>query len=234
MTEILVHDVAAGDIPTDRRVVDHPAWPALKNAVEEIRPWQSKDGSIDFDAEGAPSRAAARATLDRVIVAIEELSPLLPHDDAYHRALLVDLRRWATDGFGVPDFLDSLLAFQPPRAAPTGSSTWSSSRCTHRTATRTATSKRSCCGWSGPSGWPSSKPPATTTRCSAASPSRASPRDTTPTPPCSSRRPSPCARPPSASAGAESSVTARPPASAVSPRRRSICSASSCPTTSTR
>ena len=36
------------------RVVEHPAWPVLKDAVERIRPWQSKDGSIDFDAEGAP------------------------------------------------------------------------------------------------------------------------------------------------------------------------------------
>lgn len=51
MTEILVHDAAEGGIATGRRVVDHPAWPALKNAVEEIRPWQSKDGSIDFEAE---------------------------------------------------------------------------------------------------------------------------------------------------------------------------------------
>lgn len=54
MTEILVHDVAADGITAAQRVIDHPAWPALKNAVEEIRPWQSKDGSIDFGAEDAP------------------------------------------------------------------------------------------------------------------------------------------------------------------------------------
>lgn len=115
MTEILVQDATASGIATDQRVVDHPAWPALKSAVEEIRPWQSKDGSIDFEAEGAPSPKAARSTLDRVIAAVEELSPLLPHDAAYHRALAADLRRWAADGFGVPDFLDSLLAFQPAK-----------------------------------------------------------------------------------------------------------------------
>ncbi|MFI8198985.1 DUF6421 family protein [Streptomyces sp. NPDC085942] len=115
MTEILVHDAADGTIATAQRVVEHPAWPVLKGAVEEIRPWQSKDGSIDFDAEDAPSPAAVEKTLARVIGAVEELSPLLPHDAAYHRALVADLRRWAADGFRVPDFLDSLLAFQPAR-----------------------------------------------------------------------------------------------------------------------
>ncbi|MFE4857699.1 DUF6421 family protein [Streptomyces sp. NPDC056670] len=113
MTEILVQDPAVGGATADRRVVDHPAWPALKNAVEEIRPWQSKDGSIDFDAEGAPARAAVDATLDQVIAAVEQLSPLLPHDADYHRALVEDLRKWSDSAFDVPDFLDSLMRFHP-------------------------------------------------------------------------------------------------------------------------
>ncbi|MFE5633905.1 DUF6421 family protein [Streptomyces sp. NPDC056543] len=113
MTEILVQDATGGGILTAAPVVDHPAWPELKNAVEEIRPWQSKDGSIDFEAEGAPSRAQAESTVERIVDAVEQLSPLLPHDAAYHRALVADLRTWAKGGFEVPDFLDSLLAFQP-------------------------------------------------------------------------------------------------------------------------
>lgn len=113
MTEILVQDVASGGISRADRVVDHPSWPLLKSAVEEIRPWQSKDGSIDFDAEGAPARSAAEAAVDRVIAAVEDLSALVPHDEAYHRALVADLRKWAASGFAVPDFLDSLLAFHP-------------------------------------------------------------------------------------------------------------------------
>ncbi len=113
MTEILEHANATGAIAAAQRVVEHPAWPVLKSAVEELRPWQSEDGSIDFDAEGAPSAATAREVVERVVTAVERLSPLLPHDDAYHRALVADLRRWVADGFGVPDFLDSLLAFQP-------------------------------------------------------------------------------------------------------------------------
>ncbi|WP_329031820.1 DUF6421 family protein [Streptomyces sp. NBC_01725] len=113
MTEILVQDRTARHTADDERVVEHPAWTELKNAVEEIRPWQSKDGSIDFDAEQAPARAVVDVTLDRVIAAVEQLSPLLPHDADYHRALVSDLRKWADGAFGVPDFLDSLLAFQP-------------------------------------------------------------------------------------------------------------------------
>ncbi|MFJ3709921.1 DUF6421 family protein [Streptomyces sp. NBC_01267] len=113
MTEILVQDTVDGGISGARRVVEHPAWPVLKKAVEEIRPWQSPDGSIDFDAEGAPTRATAEATLSRVTGAVDALSPLLPHDAAYHRALVADLRKWADSGFTVPDFLDSLLAFHP-------------------------------------------------------------------------------------------------------------------------
>ncbi|MFE6781139.1 DUF6421 family protein [Streptomyces sp. NPDC057680] len=113
MTEILVQDVTGGEISLAARVIDHPAWPELKSVVEEIRTWQSADGSIDFEREDAPGKALAGLTLDRVIAAVEQLSPLVPHDAAYHRALVADLRKWVGSGFAVPDFLDSLLAFQP-------------------------------------------------------------------------------------------------------------------------
>ncbi|MFD8516840.1 DUF6421 family protein [Streptomyces antimycoticus] len=120
MTEILSSPIAEGGVLPAERVVEHPAWPTLKDAVETFRPWQSKDGSIDFDAEGAPTRETAAATIARVIEAIEGLAPLLPHDADYHRAVVADLRRWAEGGFGVPDFLDSLLAFQPARTRADG------------------------------------------------------------------------------------------------------------------
>lgn len=113
MTETLVPGAGGAVITAGARVVDHPAWPELKAAVEEIRPWQAKDGSIDFEAEGAPSPAAVEAAVERVTDAVETLSPLLPHAAAYHRALVADLRKWVAGGFGVPDFLDSLLAFHP-------------------------------------------------------------------------------------------------------------------------
>lgn len=109
MVEILAEE----QISSASRVVEHPAWPVLKDAVEQIRSWQSKDGSIDFDAEGAPNPADSERAMRLVIDAVEQLSPLLPHDAAYHAASVTDLRRWAEGGFQVPDFLDSLLAFQP-------------------------------------------------------------------------------------------------------------------------
>ena len=113
MTEILVQVGSEEGLPPVARVVEHPAWPVLKDAVERIRPWQSKDGSIDFDAEGAPDPADAELAVRQVADAVLELSALLPHDGAYHEALVKDLTRWADSGFQVPDFLDSLLAFQP-------------------------------------------------------------------------------------------------------------------------
>ncbi|NYI07412.1 DUF6421 family protein [Allostreptomyces psammosilenae] len=63
---------------------------------------------------GAP-HAVARAALAEVVASVGELAPLFPHDAAYLDALVADLERWGRDGFGVPDFLDSLLAFQPSR-----------------------------------------------------------------------------------------------------------------------
>lgn len=113
MSEVLSPKVADGSGTSGVSVVGHPAWAVLKQAVEAIRPWQRKDGSIDFTAEDAPSRDDAERTLRRVTEAVGQLSPLLPHDADYHRALVADLTRWADGGFAVPDFLDSLLAFQP-------------------------------------------------------------------------------------------------------------------------
>ncbi|MEU1203350.1 DUF6421 family protein [Streptomyces sp. NPDC005813] len=120
MTEILVQVGTEERVPPVGRVVEHPAWPVLKDAVEEIRPWQSKDGSIDLDAEGAPEAAQVEAAVSRATEAIEQLAPLLPHDAEYHEALVKDLRRWADGGFEVPDFLDSLLAFQPAASREDG------------------------------------------------------------------------------------------------------------------
>lgn len=113
MTETLIPAPAGGAEAGGGRVADHPAWARLKAAVEAIRPAQSKDGSIDFEAEGAPAPEAVRELVQRLTEALAELSPLLPHDAEYHRALAADLGRWADQDFGVPDFLDSLLAFRP-------------------------------------------------------------------------------------------------------------------------
>ncbi|GAA0950321.1 DUF6421 family protein [Actinocorallia libanotica] len=86
----------------------HPAWAELRDSVEQLRPLQAADGSVP---ESERTRVAK--LLDRVVACVEDLSPLFPHDAAYLAAAAADLRRWSAEGLGVPDFLDSLQAFQP-------------------------------------------------------------------------------------------------------------------------
>ena len=86
-----------------------PAWLSLKQAAIGLQSLQVKDGSIP----DAASHAAARAHVDALTAAIDELRPLFPHDDAYLRATVRDFERWAKTDFGVPDFYDSLVSFQP-------------------------------------------------------------------------------------------------------------------------
>ncbi|MEV8134386.1 DUF6421 family protein [Microbacterium aurantiacum] len=90
-------------------VEDSPAWLSLKAAATALQPLQASDGSIP-DAAHQP---AATAHVNAIIAALDELRPSFPHDDAYLRASAADFARWRNDGFGVPDFLDSLVAFQP-------------------------------------------------------------------------------------------------------------------------
>ncbi len=85
------------------------AWVSLKKAVSEFRQFQVQDGSI-------PDKANLKraAELTRIITkAISELAPRFDHDREYLELLVVDFERWSAEGFGVPDFHDSLVAFQP-------------------------------------------------------------------------------------------------------------------------
>ncbi len=87
--------------------VEHtPAWTRLKAAATALQTLQAKDGSID-------DTAAAGPLIDDVVEAIDALAPLFPHDAAYLSASVADFRRWKAEGLGTPDFLDSLVAFQP-------------------------------------------------------------------------------------------------------------------------
>ncbi|HEX4444995.1 MAG TPA: DUF6421 family protein [Galbitalea sp.] len=88
---------------------DEAAWKTLKAAVAELRPLQIQDGSIPE----AKDRTKAGKLVASIAEQIEAFVPMLPHDADYLEASARDLRRWASDGFGIPDFLDSLNAFQP-------------------------------------------------------------------------------------------------------------------------
>ena len=87
-----------------------PDWQRLKAAVLELREMQSKDGSIDGTAH---SHERARELVEKIVTEIDSLAPLFPHEHEYLAALPADFRRWVDGGFGVPDFLDSLVLFRP-------------------------------------------------------------------------------------------------------------------------
>ncbi len=87
----------------------HPGWLAIRTAVEQLRVLQVADGSIPDDGDRATS------LVHTIVDGIESIAPRFPHDADYLAATVKDLLRWADAGFGVPDFLDSLLAFHPQR-----------------------------------------------------------------------------------------------------------------------
>ncbi|NBE93758.1 hypothetical protein FE391_07365 [Nonomuraea sp. KC401] len=84
------------------------AFGRLKGAVEELRPLQVKDGSVPEESKGR-----ARELVGAIAEYVGEISPYFPHDAFYLQAVQDDLAKWAAQGLGVPDFLDSLDLFHP-------------------------------------------------------------------------------------------------------------------------
>ena len=81
-----------------------PAWTELRDEINALASLQAPDGSLTGD------RSAAHEHVERMIGAIEALAPHFPHDDAYLRAVVEDLRAW---DFGKPDFTRALAEFRP-------------------------------------------------------------------------------------------------------------------------
>ncbi|MFD5277466.1 DUF6421 family protein [Pseudarthrobacter sp. NPDC058362] len=88
---------------------DNKDWLRLKSAAAELQPLQAQDGSVP----DAATHADAAAHVDVIIESVHALAPAFPHDAVYLEAVCTDFRTWAAGGFGSPDFLSSLLAFQP-------------------------------------------------------------------------------------------------------------------------
>ena len=109
--EVLEDEVTAADIALAAGIEADPAWLRLKDSATKLQSLQAKDGSVPEEAD----RPEASALVDAIVESIEALAPRFPHEDAYLAASAVDFRRWQAEGFGVPDFLDSLVAFQPQR-----------------------------------------------------------------------------------------------------------------------
>ncbi|MFS0910381.1 DUF6421 family protein [Microbacterium sp. 179-I 3D2 NHS] len=120
MSMISAHTPAVSAIVGEPEVVEDAstaemsaAWMQLKNAAIELRDLQVKDGSIPDASAGSATHEKARELVTAITAAIRALAPAFPHDADYLAASVVDFERWAAEGFGVPDFLDSLVAFQP-------------------------------------------------------------------------------------------------------------------------
>jgi hypothetical protein len=92
-------------------LLSDPRWIGLRDAVTAFQAHQEPDGS----APGAP-----RALIETVRRNVAGLAEHFPHDAAYLSALDRDLERWADEGFGKPDFLDSLTAFNPSQGRADG------------------------------------------------------------------------------------------------------------------
>jgi Family of unknown function (DUF6421) len=108
MSQLMSNNVIVGEPEV---LEDAAAWLSIKAAVGEIRPLQIQDGSIP----DKKSHAVARELVATIAGGLEAFTDLLPNDTDYLLAAANDFRRWATTGFGVPDFLDALNAFQPQR-----------------------------------------------------------------------------------------------------------------------
>jgi Family of unknown function (DUF6421) len=101
--------VGEPEVVEDTAVEDTAAWRALKDAAIALQAIQAQDGSVP-DTE---DHGDARAYVETIVEAIRTLTPWFPHDAEYLAANAHDFERWADANFGIPDFYDSLVAFQP-------------------------------------------------------------------------------------------------------------------------
>ncbi|GAA1060458.1 DUF6421 family protein [Agromyces bracchium] len=90
-------------------VESDPAWVRLKESATALQGLQVKDGSVPEESD----KPEASALVDVIVESVAALAPRFPHEAAYLEALQADFRKWQADGLGVPDFLDSLVEFQP-------------------------------------------------------------------------------------------------------------------------
>ena len=97
------------EVVEDAALTHSAAWVSLKAAVSALQPLQVKDGSIPDPVD----HPAARSLVSTIVADISRLEHHFPHDHDYLEAVRVDFASWVVGGFGVPDFLASLVAFHP-------------------------------------------------------------------------------------------------------------------------
>ncbi|MCB0875533.1 MAG: DUF6421 family protein [Solirubrobacterales bacterium] len=103
---------ASAAAPAESAAAADPAWPRLRDAVEELRAHQSKDGSVDLGTAEI-DEARLRELVAEIQSSIEALAPHFPHEASYLEAVRGDLGAWLESGFAKPDFMASTEAFRP-------------------------------------------------------------------------------------------------------------------------
>ena len=103
---------AADGATPESAVTADPAWARLKTAVEELRPAQAPDGSIDTSQHDP---TALRELAVAIADSAQALKPRFPHQQEYIDALSADTLAWADAGYPKPAFDRSMEAFRPER-----------------------------------------------------------------------------------------------------------------------
>lgn len=109
MSQLTHNTSIVGEPEVVEDLAHDPAWIDLKSAVVALQACEAQDGSIP----NPEHHAEARRCVDRIMRALRQFTVVLPHDADYLEHAARDFDRWATEGFGVPDFHDSLVAFHP-------------------------------------------------------------------------------------------------------------------------
>lgn len=93
----------------DSAAAQSGAWQELKAAVNELREFQTKDGSIPEAAQ----HPRAAELVETMLGAVTELTGYFTHQAEYLTCVDEELRAWAAGGFTKPDFARSLAAIRP-------------------------------------------------------------------------------------------------------------------------
>jgi Family of unknown function (DUF6421) len=96
------------------RAESDPAWAQLRDQTNALALLQAPDGSL------AGEQGLAERSIAEIVPVIEALTPRFSHQIDYLEAAIADLRRWASGGFGRPDFTRALRAFRPERQRQDG------------------------------------------------------------------------------------------------------------------
>jgi hypothetical protein len=91
-----------------------PAWTRLRDETDALALLQAADGSLRGDPVQARGHVAA------MTAAVQALAPRFPHQREHLEATVADLRAWADDDFGKPDFTRALESFRPERERQDG------------------------------------------------------------------------------------------------------------------